>query len=405
MKTHVSAEPGKVLMTADTIGGVWTYAMELSRGLCARGTKVILATMGAPLQPHQREEVAKLGEWIELHESNFRLEWMDDPWADVAAAGEWLLHLEQTRLPDIVHLNGYVHAALPWSAPTIVVAHSCVISWWQAVKKSSPPASWDDYRARVAAGLQRADLVIAPTQAMLATLSRNYGELRNGKVIFNGIDAPPSFRPAASDHPLLYPALEHMPVRADAPRFLSAEKEAFVLSVGRLWDEAKNAATLASIAPQLTWPVRLAGETRNPDGGRDAALENVELLGRRSAAQIADDYRRAAIYALPARYEPFGLSVLEAALAGCALVLGDIPSLRELWSGAAAFIPPNDSNLLRAELSDLIANSYRRQTLGLEACRRAQRFSAARMAEAYLAAYADLLSSAGFRPAIAATFV
>ncbi len=35
---------------------------------------------------------------------------------------------------------------------------------------------------------------------------------------------------------------------------------------------------------------------------------------------------------LPARYEPFGLSVLEAALSGCALVLGDIPSLRE--SGA-----------------------------------------------------------------------
>ena len=49
--------------------------------------------------------------------------------------------------------------------------------------------------------------------------------------------------------------------------------------------------------------------------------------------------RRATIFALPARYEPFGLSALEAGLAGCALVLGDIP-MREVWHDAAMFVPP-----------------------------------------------------------------
>ena len=43
-----------------------------------------------------------------------------------------------------------------------------------------------------------------------------------------------------------------------------------------------------------------------------------------------------------ARYEPFGLAVLEAAQAGCALVLSDIPTFRELWNGAAQFVPPGD---------------------------------------------------------------
>jgi glycosyltransferase involved in cell wall biosynthesis len=143
---------------------------------------------------------------------------------------------------------------------------------------------------------------------------------------------------------------------------------------------------------------------RRPDGVESMPLNNVELLGHRSALEISEDYRRAAIYALPARYEPFGLSVLEAALAGCALVLGDIPSLRELWAGAASFVPPNDTNLLRAELIDLIGNPYRRQVLGLEAQRRAQRFSVARMTAGYLSAYADLLVTAGRRSALATTF-
>jgi glycosyltransferase involved in cell wall biosynthesis len=240
---------------------------------------------------------------------------------------------------------------------------------------------------------------------MLAALRRDHGEPRRTRVIFNGRDAVPAITPPPVEHPVVHPALEHFPVRADAPQYLSAEKEAFVLSVGRLWDEAKNATALASVASKLPWPVRLAGDTRGPNGGSPAILKNVELVGRRSATQIADDYRRAAIYALPARYEPFGLSVLEAALAGCALVLGDIPSLRELWAGAAAFVPPDDPTLLRAELTDLIANPYRRQTLGLEASRRAERYSVARMTAAYLSAYAELHSSPRRHgAAMAATF-
>lgn len=387
--------PLTVLMTADTVGGVWTYAIELSRSLKAQGVKVILATMGAPVQPHQRRELAQLGDAVELHESNFRLEWMDDPWADVAAAGEWLLHLERTRQPDIVHLNGYTHAALPFNAPKLVVAHSCVLSWWKAVKQTPVPPEWSEYHAKVAAGLRRADLIVAPTRAMLTSVVQAYGDFKHARVIYNGRDASPLATVPPVGHAFVHPALEHVPARSDAPCYVSTEKESFVLSVGRLWDEAKNAATLAAIASKLPWPVRLAGETRRPDadGPEAMPLENVELVGHRSAAEIADDFRHAAIYALPARYEPFGLSALEAALAGCALVLGDIPSLRELWAGAASFVPPNDSNLLRAELVDLIENPYRRQMLGQQAHRRAQRFSVARMTASYLSAYTELLAT------------
>ncbi|NJL95480.1 MAG: glycosyltransferase family 4 protein [Anaerolineae bacterium] len=43
-----------VLMTTDTIGGVWTYSLELARALPPAGITINLATMGAPLRPEQR---------------------------------------------------------------------------------------------------------------------------------------------------------------------------------------------------------------------------------------------------------------------------------------------------------------------------------------------------------------
>src|SRR5690606_11111160 len=114
-----------VLMTADTVGGVWQYAMEMSRSLSERGIGVTLATMGVPPSAEQRAQAAQIG-GLDLVESRFKLEWMEQPWNDVDAAGEWLLQIASDRKPDLVHLNGYAHGALEWNAPIVVVAHSCV---------------------------------------------------------------------------------------------------------------------------------------------------------------------------------------------------------------------------------------------------------------------------------------
>ncbi len=365
----------RVLMTADTIGGVWTYAVDLARGLAANGVQTILATMGAPASRDQRAELAALGDAVELHESDFKLEWMDDPWSDVTAAGDWLLSLEHQYQPDLIHLNGYAHGALPFHAPKLVVAHSCVISWWRAVKNTPPPPTCARYHTAVRLGLDQAQMIVAPSHAMLASLHRNYGFSCEARVIYNGRDS----------------------ASAGLPRELSPTlpKQPFILSVGRLWDEAKNAATLATAAAQLPWPVRIAGATRAPHGSSSAfnpSYPNVEFLGHRSSAELNHEYARASIYALPARYEPFGLSALEAAQRGCALVLGDIPSLREIWSGAASFVPPHDARALHDELADLIDDPCRLQALGTLARRRATRFRVDQMTDSYLTAYAALLN-------------
>jgi glycosyltransferase involved in cell wall biosynthesis len=109
-----------------------------------------------------------------------------------------------------------------------------------------------------------------------------------------------------------------------------------------------------------------------------------------SGEELAGWLGRASIYALPARYEPFGLSALEAALSGCALVLGEIPSLREVWGDAACYAPPGDTAALEETLLELIRNEALRREIASRAGRRALAYAPERMAQGYVAEYRAL---------------
>lgn len=351
----------RILMTADTVGGVWTYALVLADALQRYDVEIALATMGTPLSSEQ-QAAASATENVEIFESEYQLEWMEAPWDDVEAAGEWLLDLETRLDPDLIHLNNFAHGALDWRAPVLVVGHSCVYSWFEAVHGTAPP-QWNRYEREVAQGLRKADSVTAPTEAMLDALERHYGPFARTDAIPNG-----------------------RKIRTSATQ----NTEPFVLTAGRLWDKAKNIAALETVAPRLPWPTYVAGEDRHPDGGQKE-FDNLHLLGQLAPDRLFGWMRRASIFALPARYEPFGLSALEAGLAGCALVLGDIASLREVWGDAALYVPPDDPEALQATLIQLIEDKERRAEMAHRARSRARQYTPSRMAERYASLYADLL--------------
>jgi glycogen(starch) synthase len=358
----------RVLLTTDTVGGVWQFAIELATQLARGGDQVLLAAMGREPDAAQRQQAAATP-GVEFRARPYKLVWMGDPWSDLDASGAWLRGLAQDFAADIVHLNDLTHAELAWPAPVLVGAHSCVCSWWQAVHGGPAPASWDRYRGRVAASLHAADTVVAPTRAMLDALVRQHGTIASSRVIHNGrsVGAEPS-----------------------------VPKEPFVLGAGRLWDEAKNLGALAAVAPHLSWPVHLAGDARHPDGS-ESDFGTAHVLGRLPDADLRRWMARAAIYALPARYEPFGLSALEAAQCGCALVLGDIPSLREVWGDAALFVPPDDHDALATALLRLAEDDALRATMGHRARMRARRYSAEAMACGYRDVYVDLIGRCSVR--------
>jgi glycogen(starch) synthase len=354
--------PTRILMTTDTVGGVWTYTLELAGALGLAGIHVGLASMGARPSAAQRREVRAV-KTIELFESEFRLPWMEEPWADVEGGGAWLMDVASRYSPDLIHLNEPVYASLPWPVPTLAVAHSCVLSWWEAVWGEPASDEWSTYRERMRDGLAAADAVVAPSAWMLQQLRRHYG-VPGGRAIPNG--------------------REHT-------AFSPQQKGAVIFAAGRVWDRAKNLLALAPVARELDWPVYLAGEARHPVNGQVVEADQLHLLGRLSACEVAAWLRRASIYAFPARYEPFGLSVLEAALAGCALVLSDLPSFREQWSGRALFVDPNRPAMLRDGIQSLIDDPLLRHSLGREARRHGLTITPRRMALAYLGVYSELM--------------
>ena len=343
-----------MLLTSDCVGGVWTYTLDLVSDLAGLGHEVVVAVMGRALADDQRDELAAVPT-AGVHARSYRLEWMPQPEADLDAAAGWLLELAAQHRPDVVHLNQLSFGALPWPCPTLLVAHSDVVTWWRAVHGTDPPADWDAYRDRVERGLNGADLVVTPTAAMLHELTSAYRFATPTAVISNGRALPTS---PTTSQPLMAAA-------------------------GRTWDEAKNITTAVRAARGLPWPLQVAGETTAP---------GKEYLDRLSRSDVVELLARASIFVGPARYEPFGLAALEAGLSGCALVLGDIPSLREVWGDAATFVGPDDEDGLRAVLASLIADPGLLARRQQAARTRARTFDPVQTAWGYAQRYAHLLT-------------
>lgn len=355
-----------VLMTTDAVGGVWTFAACLASGLSQRGCNVTLVVLGPS---PRREQLHRLSanEQVEVVETDLALEWVDPEGRDLARARDTLADIAAARRPDVVHVNGFREAAAHWGAPVIVTAHSCVWSWWQAVHHSNPTeAQWRQYRLNAAEGLDSADAWVAPSLAHRNAVDRVYCPLQIGQVIYNG-NACTGFRPLPD-----------------------GVRENSIISVGRLWDPAKNVDALTRIAKSVEWPIRIAG----PDGFQDDTvgdLDNLDWLGELSHRDVMNRMSRSRIFISAAKYEPFGLSVLEAAACGNALVLSDIEAFREIWDEAALFVPQGDESGFARGLSSLIADSRRRNALADAAWRRASRYTAVRTTDSYLSLYRELV--------------
>jgi glycogen(starch) synthase len=356
----------KVLLTTDTVGGVWDHTVTLARELDAAGHEVLVAVIGEP----RDERLAALPPGVQVVWRAYRLEWMQDCAADVQAAGEWLVGLAEVWSADVVHLNQIAYASQHFPAPVLVGVHSDVLSWWPHVNGCETPADdWRAYGQWLRDGLHAADAVVTPTAYQAALAQRYYG-VDVTRVIHNGIEfgeGEPELR-----------------------------AEALVLSVGRLWDRGKGVDLLDEAAGLLgdeAPPIHVIGETTAPHG-EVASVRNVIAHGRVERAQVDEWMRCASLYVAPSRYEPFGLAPLEAALHGCALILSDIGTFRELWDGCAEFFPSGDGRALAQAIRRLSGDPVRRERLARAARTRAmRRYTARRMAAEYIELYQQMKRS------------
>jgi glycogen synthase len=358
-----------VLITSDTVGGVWTYTQELVTGLVRGGHQVTLVSFGKLPAPHQTAWIETLP-GLDYRPTEYRLEWMEVAERDIEESRHYLELLVEEVQPDLLHLSQYCYGDIAIDIPKIVVAHSDVVSWWVAVHGCEPENTpWTRrYRDHVVNGLRGAQAVIAPSEWMLEQVMKHYFRPQQACVIHNG-RTPELFDPESA--------------KAD-----------FVLSVGRVWDAAKQIQLLIQCPQPM--PVWIVGWDQEPGKeGREAFVggrEKVELLGSKSQVELRALYSKAAVYAATSRYEPFGLSPLEAALSGCALVMNDNPVFHELWGNSALYFHKDDADDLARTLQRF-RDPVLRQEYAIRAYQTARtQFTSDRMVEEYAKIYQNVVS-------------
>lgn len=355
----------RLLMTIDAIGGVWQYGTELARALRPFGYDVVLALVGPAPSVVQRDELAASG--IALIETGLELDWLAADTHAVERTGEAIAALARECRADLVQLNQPAFAGAAFGVPTVAAVHSCVASWWEAVEHGPLPAAFAWQTDLVCRGLLSADVVVCPSRAFADVIKRTYHLPSCPLAVHNG----------------------------RTPLALAAAKpQDLAFTAGRLWDRGKNVATLDRAAARLGIPFKAAGPLQGPHGER-IKIEHLHVLGPVDEHVVAGCLSVRPIFVSAARYEPFGLAVLEAAQAGCALVLSDIPTFRELWDGAASFVAAEDAAGFTAAIEALAGDIDTRLAHGDRARRRAARFSAERNARAMASLYDGVLSLGG----------
>jgi glycosyltransferase involved in cell wall biosynthesis len=172
-----------------------------------------------------------------------------------------------------------------------------------------------------------------------------------------------------------------------SPPPADAGREDFLLAVGDLYVQKNLLALVAAVARlKDAWPglgLKIAGRPVDPEyaAAVEASIadlglaDGVELLGQVAPPDLADLYRRCAVFVFPSLVETFGNPLVEAMASGAPIVCSDAAAMPEVVGDAALLFDPTDVDALTARLGEALADAALRRDLGARARERARRYS------------------------------
>jgi glycosyltransferase involved in cell wall biosynthesis len=169
-----------------------------------------------------------------------------------------------------------------------------------------------------------------------------------------------------------------------------------ILAVGSL-EPRKNLTRLVDAVASLTSELRVELRVVGPDGykaelirQRLGGVAEATVSGWLAEDELAEEYRRADVFAYPSLYEGFGLPILEAMASGTPVVASNRGAIPEVAGDAAILVDPLDVDALSGALRQVALEQSVARRLRERGLERAKQFTWERSASAHAEVYRGL---------------
>lgn len=187
---------------------------------------------------------------------------------------------------------------------------------------------------------------------------------------------------------VVYGASKFHPVSLSSNSEISSNRQSF-LAVASL-DPRKNLAILPPVIAQIPGlHLKIVGSKYKVFSDiTQVDTEQITYLGRVSDEILANLYSTSIALIFPSFYEGFGLPPIEAQMAGCPVLVSDIPVMHEVCGDSAIYFDPNDKNDICAKIQYILSLSESERQQIIDRGRlNAQRFSFTKSCEAIISIF------------------
>ena len=357
----------RLLMTTDVKSEVWDYSLTLSKALLKHiNAEILMISMGGNPTDSQKKQLEDLN--IEFQFTDFSSDFSIDDKVNPDDSKIKTIFESSIKSfnPHIVHLN-HGYPDFDFDKPCVFACHANILNkklWNDSINRYSPlHKNLLNYKQIINKSLNNADIIIAPSRFFAENIVKTFNFTKGIKIIYNGIDYKP------------HSCLKESPT---------------LVTFGNMSDNIKHINLLLNMAYRLpdNIKIKIIGDSQF-----DRKLpKNVEFLKNLSNFDLQEVYKNSSIYLALSNYESNGLSSMQAAYSGCAILANDIPACKELWGDCAYIFDRDDQNSLMRCINNLVENPNLLEITSRNCQAKALSvFNSKRMAYEYINLYKNIL--------------